>query len=49
VRVLISSITDVEYLEILRMSGIVATPGPGTSAAVGSTRSSARKLRLFLR
>jgi predicted RNA-binding protein with PUA-like domain len=27
VRVLISSITDVEYLEILRMSGIVATPG----------------------
>jgi predicted RNA-binding protein with PUA-like domain len=27
VRVLISSITDQEYLEILRMSGIVATPG----------------------
>jgi predicted RNA-binding protein with PUA-like domain len=27
VRVLISSITDEEYLEILRMSGIVATPG----------------------
>ncbi len=27
VRVLISSITDAEYLEILRMSGIVATPG----------------------
>ena len=27
VRALISSITDVEYLEILRMSGIVATPG----------------------
>ena len=27
VRVLISSITDEEYHEILRMSGIVATPG----------------------
>jgi predicted RNA-binding protein with PUA-like domain len=27
VRVLFSSITDEEYLEILRMSGIVATPG----------------------
>ncbi len=27
VRVLICSITDEEYLEILRMSGIVATPG----------------------
>jgi predicted RNA-binding protein with PUA-like domain len=27
VRALISSITDEEYLEILRMSGIVATPG----------------------
>ena len=27
VRVLISSITDEEYLEILKMSGIVATPG----------------------
>jgi predicted RNA-binding protein with PUA-like domain len=27
VRVLISSITDEEYLEILRMAGIVATPG----------------------
>ena len=27
VRVLISSITDEEYLEILRRSGIVATPG----------------------
>jgi hypothetical protein len=25
--VLISSITDEEYLEILRMAGIVATPG----------------------
>jgi hypothetical protein len=27
VRVLISSITDIEYQEILRMAGIVATPG----------------------
>jgi predicted RNA-binding protein with PUA-like domain len=27
VRVLISTITDVEYQEILRMAGIVATPG----------------------
>jgi predicted RNA-binding protein with PUA-like domain len=27
VRLLISSITDVEYQEILRMAGIVATPG----------------------
>ncbi|OLC99054.1 MAG: hypothetical protein AUH86_03310 [Acidobacteria bacterium 13_1_40CM_4_58_4] len=27
VRVLISSISDVEYQEILRMAGIVATPG----------------------
>jgi predicted RNA-binding protein with PUA-like domain len=27
VRVLISSITNEEYLEILRMAGIVATPG----------------------
>ncbi len=27
VRILISSITDIEYQEILRMAGIVATPG----------------------
>ena len=27
VRLLISAITDVEYQEILRMAGIVATPG----------------------
>jgi len=27
VRLLISPITDVEYQEILRMAGIVATPG----------------------
>jgi len=27
VRLLISAITDAEYLEILRMAGIVATPG----------------------
>ena len=27
VRVLITSITDIEYQEILRMAGIVATPG----------------------
>jgi len=27
VRILISSITDTEYQEILRMAGIVATPG----------------------
>jgi hypothetical protein len=27
VRLLISPITDIEYQEILRMAGIVATPG----------------------
>jgi hypothetical protein len=27
VRLLISAVTDVEYLEILRMAGIVPTPG----------------------
>jgi hypothetical protein len=27
VRLLISSITDAEYQELLRMAGIVATPG----------------------